>query len=74
MTPATTWGLVIGLAGITAAIFVAVDMWMDRRPGGRKRDEHLDRLRQQDAYRQSLRRIYDHQDREHVRIGRKDRP
>lgn len=73
MNPALTWMFVISASVTVLGAVFFVDAWMDRRPGGRKADSHLDHLREQEAYRDSLRRIYEHQDQSNVQIGRRDR-
>lgn len=49
--------LACGFALIAA--FIALDGWMDRRPGGRKSDEALRYLAAQERYRAALARQYE---------------
>lgn len=51
-------GYLLWIAGGAASIaaFIAVDMWADRRPGGRKHDESLERLAAYERYLRALER------------------
>lgn len=66
---AATYLLWIALGVAVVAAFVAIDAWIDRKPGGRKYDEHLERLRAYERYLDALERQHD----KHVRIGHKRR-
>ena len=66
---AATYLVWIALGCSAVAVFIAVDAWFDRRPGGRKYDEQLERLRAYERYLAALER----QQKRHIRIGHKDR-
>lgn len=68
MSPLESWLLWLAFGCLAVAVFVLVDMWMDRRPGGRKRDEQLEYLRSHERYRAALRRQHE----QHIRLGHRE--
>lgn len=66
---AATYLVWIALGVAVVAAFVAVDAYVDRKPGGRKYDEHLEHLRAYERYLDALER----QQKRHIRIGHKRR-
>ena len=65
MSPLWSWVFIIGLGGSLVAALIAIDWWMDARPGGRKYDEKLEQLRAYERYLAALER----QQKKHIRIG-----
>lgn len=66
MSGVVAWFLI---SGALVAGFIAADMWMDRRPGGRKADQHLDYLRSHERYRAALKRQHE----QHIRLGHREK-
>lgn len=44
---------------VAIALWIALDRWVDSRPGGRRYDADLAHLRAQENYRAALRRIHE---------------
>ena len=68
MSPLWSWVFIIGLGGSLVALLIAIDWWLDARPGGRRDDEKLEQLRAYERYLAALER----QQKKHIRIGHRE--
>ena len=69
MSPMESWVLIVVSGAAIVAIVIALDWWMDSRPGGRKYDEQLEHLRAYERYLTALER----QQKRHIRIGHREK-
>ena len=65
MSPFATWSLIVVAGGALVALVVALDWWIDTRPGGRKHDTALRHLHAQERARAAMRRQHE----QHIRYG-----